>query len=297
MKPVLCLAAFAALAWSLPADAQPRTRDHRSSDTEVKEERERERVPARRGGRAVEEERKAEEDRRDRRDRRGERRSRRGDRRDRGPVVSGYAPERGPAGTEITIRGRHFDDDTRVYVDGRRVRDASVARSRITFELPDRASGEPVITLRQRGSRDDIVVGNFEVRERRARADRERRRAERERRARQRWEDRRRGLPEKAEDRRRRLKEEEEKLSRTRAERRRARAAKMRAQWEREFLAHPQVRVELSLHAERRARLERMLRLAEVDAHDRLVVRIEVLIERETERHERRMDTLRRQLR
>ena len=213
--------------------------------------------------------------------------------------MSSYGPERGPAGTKVTIRGRNFDDTTRVYYDGRRVRDASVARTSITFEVPARAEDEGDITLRRSGSRSDIVVGAFEVRNRdrgKVRADRGKRRAERERAAKSRWDERRRGMPESIEERRKRLQEEEEKLRRSRDERRRVRAARMRAQFEREFLANPQVRQELSLHSERTARLERMLRLAETDDHGGLVVRIEIQIEREGDRHERRMATLRRQL-
>jgi hypothetical protein len=287
MRSMMFIAAFAALAWSLPAEAQPRTRDHRTTEAE-EPERPTESVRARRGQRAVEPE--PEPKQRD---------HRRGDRRDRKPVVSGYSPTRGPAGTEVTIQGRHFDDSTRVFVDGRRVRDASVSPRSITFEIPQRADGSIALALRAGDSRDDIIVGSFDVRERRAdrRAERERLRAERERQARERWEQRRRSLPETAEERRRRLQEEEEKLQRTREERRRAEAARLRAQWERQFLAHPQVRAELNLHAERMARLRRMLRLAEVDDHGNLVVRIEVLMERESRRHERRMAMLRAQLR
>jgi hypothetical protein len=354
MRSMILLAGFAVLAWSLPAEAQPRQRDHRAADDGVSvqgfepergepgtqvtirgrnfpdsvqvmiggqrvqpdrvtgrsitftvpelrpgnqsitlQQRGRElapvgnfgvrpveAVPARRGASAEPPPRT------------------RDHRRARKPVVSGYTPSRGPAGTEVTIRGRNFDDATRVYVDGRRVRNATVSNQSITFQIPQRSEGSVAIALREGDSRDDLLVGSFDVRERRAdrRAERDKRQAEREQQARERWEQRRRGLPETAEERRRRLQEEQEKLERTREERRRAEAARLRAQWERQFLSHPQVRAELSLHAERLARLRQMLRLAEIDAHDNLVIRIEVLMDRESRRHERRMAMLRAQL-
>jgi hypothetical protein len=66
----------------------------------------------------------------------------------------------------------------------------------------------------------------------------------------------------------------------------------MRKRWQRQFLASPEVQAEMALHAQRAARLERMRRLAEVDDREKLVVRIEILLEREDERHDRRMGFL-----
>ncbi len=56
------------------------------------------------------------------------------------------------------------------------------------------------------------------------------------------------------------------------------------------MLAQEDVRVELALHAERSARLERMQRLAEAGDYGSLAVRIRMLMEYEDARHQQRMD-------
>ena len=58
------------------------------------------------------------------------------------------------------------------------------------------------------------------------------------------------------------------------------------------LLAQEDVRVELALHAERSARLERMQRLAEAGDYGSLAVRIRMLMEYEDARHQQRMDDL-----
>ncbi len=116
-------------------------------------------------------------------------------------------------------------------------------------------------------------------------------------RARARWRTRKQNLAKAAEQRRAALKALREQRRRTRAERRRARAKALRAEWrDREFLENPQVQAEFSLHGQRKARLIRMRHLADIDAREKLVLRIEILIEKEDERHQRRMDILNRTL-
>jgi hypothetical protein len=66
----------------------------------------------------------------------------------------------------------------------------------------------------------------------------------------------------------------------------------LRGRWHRAFLATPQVQAELSLHAARNARLNRMLRVASYRQDRNLIVRIRFAMSREDSRHERRMQIL-----
>jgi hypothetical protein len=207
------------------------------------------------------------------------------------PTVSGFRPRQGPGGTEVTIRGRNLSPDLQIMVGDREVQATRVTPTSITFTVPKRARGTETIVLRPNRGRD-LVVGGFEVSQRRgpSRAElRKQRQAEAERQ----WRESQKTLPKAVPDRRAALLAYEEELRRTRAERRAERLAAIQAAWEQAFLAQPEVQAELTLHAERKARLARMLRLAETDDHGQLVIRIRVLMTTEDARHERRMADLR----
>jgi hypothetical protein len=209
------------------------------------------------------------------------------------PVISGFAPRSGTAGTEVTIRGRNLDDDAlEVVFDDKAIEPKRRSARAITFDVP-RGASEGTIVLR-RPRRPNMVVGNFEVTKTRPKGkSRKERYEEQKKQEEAQWETRRKQL---AKDRQARLEElrrQEEELARSREERRRRQAAALAAKFERDFRAQPDVQAELALHAERSARLDRMLRLAEAQAEGGLVVRIRILQRQETERHEQRMNDLR----
>lgn len=205
------------------------------------------------------------------------------------PLVTGFFPRKGKPGTRVTIRGRNFDKDATVTL-GRRPVKARVDDRRIVFKVPPGGNGD---LIRVTSGRRTIPVGRFETVEGYDYAA-EHRRRERERRERAEaaWKSRQAKLAKDRKARYRAWEARRAELQRTRAERRRERLAKIRERWQRAFLRDPETRAELSLHAERLARLERMRRLAERDDRGKLVIRIEILIDRENDRHERRMDAL-----
>ncbi|HEY8432083.1 MAG TPA: IPT/TIG domain-containing protein, partial [Sandaracinaceae bacterium] len=76
------------------------------------------------------------------------------------PVVTGYAPRRGPAGTTVTIRGQRFTPNMSVVLGDRTV-PARVTPTTITFTVPPNAS-TGLLRLRRPRS-PDLVVGSFRV--------------------------------------------------------------------------------------------------------------------------------------
>jgi len=91
------------------------------------------------------------------------------------------------------------------------------------------------------------------------------------------------------------LKKELAALRETRKERRQQHGEALKARWG-NHLAQPAMQQELRHHERRMAKLERMSLLAETErkgaAKDKLVARIQKLIEQENERHERKMKVL-----
>lgn len=207
-------------------------------------------------------------------------------------AVSSYYPKGGPAGTKVVIRGHHFPEGAKVMVGKKAADGVSVKPRRITFTVPKGAK-DGFIRVMAKGQR--LVVGPYDYkRKRRSKADWNKLRTERRARAMKRWKERKvkMRLPPKKEARRKWLAQREEELRKSRAERRKQRLARIRAKWKVKFLSNPEVRAEMTLHAARLARLQRMRRLAAADNREKLVVRIEVLVERENNRHSRRMQVL-----
>lgn len=206
------------------------------------------------------------------------------------PVVSSYWPREGLAGTDVSIRGRNFSNDIAVYYGGREVRPSRVRPNEIRFRVP-RGAGSDVVLLRYPGGRRDLVVGQFEVT--RAKFDRRSYDSELRDHGKRRWQERRAKLAADEAARLEALRLEEERLARERERRRHQRRAAIQKRFERAFLAEPEVQIELSIHAERMARLARMLRIAEARFQEDRVIRIEIASERERRRHDRRMNALR----
>ncbi len=107
------------------------------------------------------------------------------------------------------------------------------------------------------------------------------------------WKKRQAELAKAAADRDKWLLAQEELLTRERAQRREARRAEILARWEASFLSKQNVVAELNTHAERMARLNRALRLAEAAGNGKLAVRVRILVDIENARHDMNMMALR----
>lgn len=107
------------------------------------------------------------------------------------------------------------------------------------------------------------------------------------------WRARQKELAKAAADREKWLLAQEELLTRERQQRREARRAEILARWEASFLGQQNVVAELNRHAERIARLNRALRLAEAAGNGKLAVRVRVLVDLENARHDMNMMALR----
>lgn len=206
------------------------------------------------------------------------------------PLVMDFWPRQGSVGTEVTIQGRRLTPDLRIQFGDQLVPVSRADDHTITFVVP-RARGKAMIVLRRPGL-GDLPVGTFDVSGRDGRRERVQWEGQRRRAAERWWVERQRRLAHSAAEREARMRAEEERLTRERENRRRHRRAALRARWKQQLLAREEVRAELSLHAERAARLDRMLRLAELEDEGRLVIRIRLLADYEDARHKQRMDNL-----
>jgi hypothetical protein len=207
------------------------------------------------------------------------------------PVVSSYWPARGKEGTRILIRGKNLPKDAMVLFAGEPVRAARVTEDQITFRVPAGATSG-LISVKA-GRRRDLAVGMFEVvaafdPEAEARKLEE----ERRRKAEAAWLARQKELAKDRAAREAAWRQRQEERAANRESRRAERAAKLRARWDRAFLADPETQDELTLHAQRVAELVRMREVAELSNNGKLVVRIEIAQAREDERHEQRMAAL-----
>ncbi|HLU66092.1 MAG TPA: IPT/TIG domain-containing protein [Kofleriaceae bacterium] len=209
------------------------------------------------------------------------------------PIVTDFSPRLGPPGTVVTIEGRRFGNHLQVVFGDAVVPVKKIDNRTIQFAVPKR-EGDSLIVLR-RANRQQVVVGKFNVvKNRHPGDDRAKRQAQWRKRAQEQWKKRQAEIARRtAAERAAELRRQEEELRRQREERRKKQLAELRARWEAQFLARPAVRAEMAVHAERAARLKRMLRLAEAGNHGGLAVRIHVLIEAENARHEQRMSDLR----
>jgi hypothetical protein len=207
------------------------------------------------------------------------------------PVVSSYWPATGAGGTAVTIVGANFTPQLQVFIGNAQITGAAITPTSIAFKIPaDAASG--VITVRGAGNRRALAVGQFEVAKIDPMREWKKREQERLAAAQSAWKERRKNLAKDRAARAKALEEREAALAASREQRRAARLAEIRAQFQAAFLADENTQAALTLHAERLARLQRMVRLAEANDDGKLVVRIEVAMARENDRHTQRMAAL-----
>lgn len=207
------------------------------------------------------------------------------------PVVNRYGPAKGDAGTQVTIHGANFTPALEVFLGDAKITGATIKPNVITFKVP-RGASDGVITVRGAGNRRALAVGQFEVIKFDFRAAQKQRQEERRKAAEEAWKQRQKELAKDRAARMRALQEREAALAASREQRRLERLAEIRAQFKAAFLADEMTQAEMALHAERLARLQRMVRLAEANADGKLVVRIEIAIAKENDRHGSRMATL-----
>lgn len=193
-------------------------------------------------------------------------------------TVRSMSPSSGLPGTSVVVRGTGFDTDAALWLGNVKLAPTAYSSRSITFVVPAMKAGSQALVLRN--GRSSVALGNFHIDDpppppppRKY----ETVPAQRDRGWSSRYE---------ANDRR------ERDLRNTRHSRRNQRIERMKARWQRAFLADPKTKRELTIHARRTAQLERMLRIATVRGDRKLVNRIKVAIKREDKRHDRTMTSL-----
>ena len=205
------------------------------------------------------------------------------------PIVTDFWPRQGPGGTTVTVLGRRFSPDTQIGFGSQTVAPKVRDPFTLTFVVPQ-GNGEQPIVIHRPGRRD-VFIGAFKVGGKAA-DERAQLRMRWHTDAERWWKARQRELAKTEAEREAALQKEEAQLAADREKRRQERLAKIRAAWQADFLRQDDVRAELALHADRSARLARMLRLAETGEFAPLAVRIRILVDMEDARHERRMNDL-----
>ena len=210
------------------------------------------------------------------------------------PTISSYWPTKGKPGTRVVIHGRNFDPHMTLVWGGAEVDRVRITPDTITFKVP-RDAKDGMMLLKGPGIGRPMAVGMFNVTNFDAQAAWKKAEAERKQAAEDAWNKRQQALAAAAKSRAARrawLETREDELRTSREERRAQRAAEIRARWEAAFLADSETQGELVLHAQRIAKLARMARLADSLGDKKLGVRVQVLTERENQRHDDRMAAL-----
>lgn len=202
-------------------------------------------------------------------------------------IVSGFWPREGRPGTKVMIRGENFANGTVVLLGDTELTGAKVAPGVIEVAIPKGAAAG-LISLRVPGRHRGLAVGGFQV-TKKAPPKRPTWRTDAEKR----WKERRAKWGKSKADRQAALKAREDELAATREKRRQERIAARKAKFQADFLADDDTVAELELHADRSARLQRMLRLATAGDMKAIGVRVEIAIAREDARHDARMKDLR----
>ena len=210
------------------------------------------------------------------------------------PVVSSYSPVRGDANTKVVIRGENFAPDTAVVWGDGTVTSAHVTAKEITFTIPkDAKSG--TVRLRYSGHPDlmvgDVQVAHFDP------MDVKRAQSSRQLAAENMWKDRQKTIAKDRAARDAALVKQEHDIETSRDQRRTQEIAEAHMKWQPVALSDPEVQAEMTLHAKRAASLDRIDRLATARGDGKLVVRAQVAISEENERHQQRMTTLQNALR
>ena len=205
------------------------------------------------------------------------------------PVVSGYWPAKGDPNTKVVIRGQNFSPDTAVMLGSAMITSAHVTANEISFAVPKDAKNGTIV-LHHPGLAD-LAVGGFEIAHYDG-ADAKRADAERQHAAEALWKDRAKTIAKDRAARDAALVKQEHDLEASREQRRVQEVTDVRTKWQQPALVDPDVQAELTLHAQRVADLERMDRLAAARNDGKLVVRVQVVIAKENERHQQRMTTI-----
>ena len=209
------------------------------------------------------------------------------------PVVSSYWPMMGKVGTRIVVRGANLPTDAQVLWNGSPLTGVAVepAGNALGFAIPKGAT-TGMLTLHT-GRGRDLPIGQVEVA---ATADPnaawKKLEEERRHRAEQAWTERSKEIAKDKAAREAMFKKWQEEQAASREERRERALADYRAKWDAEFLADAEVQAEMTMHAQRLADIERMRKLAEQMADQKIGVRIELLATRETDRHDQRVAAL-----
>lgn len=183
------------------------------------------------------------------------------------PVVTSFSPASGPVGTTVTVKGDNFVAGTKVILGDMLITPKYLGDNAIAFEIPAGAS-DASISLDLPNSRRDLAVGSFNVL-----------------------------LP---------VYDDDDELGygngygygkdhgygkgKGSYKGKRWSRGSIWNKYNRAFLRLPAVRAELSLHAERTARLNRMLRLSL--GRPGMTRRIQIALSREDRRHEIKMASL-----
>jgi len=207
------------------------------------------------------------------------------------PVVSSYWPIKGKPGSRVVIRGRNFPGDVMVVWGDKQIAGAKVTPDEIVFVVPADATSGNILLRGTRGR--PLPVGGFEVAAgydpaaEARRIDEERRKA-----AEAAWVERQKQLAKDRAARQAAYEQYERQRASDREQRRRDRIAAIRAKWEQAFLNDPETQDELTLHSQRVAELTRAREVAELSANGKLVIRIDIAMGRESDRHDQRMKAL-----
>lgn len=205
------------------------------------------------------------------------------------PTVGSYWPSKGKVGTRVVIRGRNFTPDTKVMWGPDEVRAARVSDDRIEFQVPPNATSATIL-LKAHGR--DLIVGNYEVANYDAESEEKRITAERQAAAQAAWSAQQAKYAHDEAARRSAFDQRWHEMDENREQRREQRIEEIRAKWQAAFLADPDTQDELTLHAQRVADLTRAKDVASVSNNQKLGIRIDVALAKETDRHEQRMAAL-----
>ena len=208
------------------------------------------------------------------------------------PTVSSYWPAKGKAGTKVVIHGVNFPAGGTVMFSGKKVVAALVTPTTIEFMVPGDFTGTGDISI-DRGHGRPLEVGSFEVvagydpvAEQKRLDDERHKRAEAE------WAEQQKTWAKDRAARQAAYEKRWQEMEQSRDERRAKRMEEIRAKWNAAFLADADTQDELTLHAQRVAELQRMKDVASVNGDAKLGVRIDVATQKETDRHDQRMQAL-----
>jgi len=207
------------------------------------------------------------------------------------PVISHFAHQVA-AGNKVVVRGFNLPGDAMIRIDGIDVAPEIREPSTVVFQVPPSVQGGPIF-LRSPSLDRPLYVGEFTPRSDTWQAETNALRRRRWRVAERAWRQRKPNLGRSRAQRETARGIREDEMRRNRAERRRNSIAGYRARWQTNVLRAPEARAELALHSRRMARLWRMLRLAESLGRDNMVIRVDVAMARERQRHRGRMAALR----